>query len=48
LPGEPPRAFTGLKDGSRAFEKLTWLGFTSNATDKTVFYVDNLEITNQP
>ncbi len=48
LPGEPPRVFKALKNGSTTFEKLTWLGFTSNATDKTVFYLDNLEITNQP
>jgi len=47
LPGENPRVFKGLKAGSNAFEKLTWLGFVSNATDKTVFYLDNLEVTNQ-
>jgi hypothetical protein len=47
LPGEPPKTFKDLKNGSTAFEKLTWLGFTSNATDKAVFYLDNLEITNQ-
>ncbi|HQG48323.1 MAG TPA: right-handed parallel beta-helix repeat-containing protein [Sedimentisphaerales bacterium] len=47
LPGEKPREFKGLKAGSNAFERLTWLGFVSNATDKTVFYLDNLEVTNQ-
>jgi hypothetical protein len=48
LPGEPPKAFQKLKNGSNSFERLTWLGFTSNATDKAVFYLDNVEITNQP
>jgi hypothetical protein len=48
VPGEAPKVFKGLKAGSTAFEKLTWLGFISNATDKTVFHLDNLEVTNQP
>ncbi|MEN6337192.1 MAG: right-handed parallel beta-helix repeat-containing protein, partial [Phycisphaerales bacterium] len=48
LPGETARTFTNLKNGNPAFEKLTWLGFVSNATDKTVFYLDNLDVTNQP
>jgi hypothetical protein len=48
LPGESPKAFQNLKNGSSSFERLTWLGFTSNAIDKAVFYLDNLEITNQP
>jgi hypothetical protein len=48
LPGEPPKVFQGLKNGSNSFTRLTWLGFTSNATQKVVFYLDNLEITNQP
>jgi len=47
LPGEKPREFKGLKAGSNAFERLTWLGFVSNATDRTVFYLDNLEVTSQ-
>ena len=48
MPDEPPKTFKALKGGSSAFERLTWLGFTSNATDRAVFYVDNLEIANQP
>jgi len=48
LPGKTPRIFTSLKNGSTAFEKLTWLGFTSNATDTTVFYLDNITIANEP
>jgi hypothetical protein len=47
VPGEAPRTFQGLKNGSRTFEKLTWLGFTSNATSRTAFYLDNLEIANE-
>ena len=47
LPGQPPKAFTNLKTASNAFEQLTWLGFSSNATTATVFYLDNIEITNQ-
>jgi len=46
LPGQAPRAFTNLSYSSGNFEELTWLGFISNATDSTVFYLDNLEITN--
>jgi len=48
LPSEPPKTFKALKDGSGTFEKLTWLGFTSNATTVTVFYLDNLEVRNEP
>jgi hypothetical protein len=48
LLGESPRVFKALRNGSSAFEKLTWVGFTSNAADKTTLYLDNLEITNQP
>jgi hypothetical protein len=48
LPGQAPKTFNALKNGSSTFEKLTWLGFTSNATDKTTFYLDNLEIRNEP
>lgn len=47
LPGEPPKAFTALKNGG-TFERLTWLGFTSNAIDKATFYLDNIAIMNQP
>ncbi|MGE5297241.1 MAG: right-handed parallel beta-helix repeat-containing protein, partial [Solirubrobacterales bacterium] len=48
LPGEAVKMFQGLKNTSSNFEKLTWLGFVSNATDKTVFYLDNLDVTNRP
>jgi len=47
LPGQTPKLFKGLKNGSNNFDKLTWVGFTSNATNKTVFYLDNLELINK-
>ncbi|HIJ52141.1 MAG TPA: right-handed parallel beta-helix repeat-containing protein [Planctomycetes bacterium] len=47
VPGQVPGRFSGLKNGSSKFEKLTWVGFTSNATNKTVFYLDNLELINK-
>jgi hypothetical protein len=47
LPGQEPRRFEKLANGNRSFEQLTWLGFVSNATTKTVFYLDNLKIDNQ-
>jgi hypothetical protein len=45
LPGQPPRHFSRLKNGSSAWKKLDWLGFCSTATTKTVFYLDNIELT---
>jgi len=46
LPRQKRRQFKGLKNGRGKFEKLTWVGFTSNATKKTVFYLDNFKLTN--
>ena len=47
LPGKSPVTFEGLMNGSEKFDKLTWVGFVSNATKQTVFYVDNLKIINK-
>jgi len=47
LPGQEPRRFEKLANGNKSFQQLTWLGFVSNATTKTVFYIDNLKIDNQ-
>ncbi len=47
LPDQQPRRFEDIKNGNTSFEELTWLGFVSNATTKTVFYLDNLTIDNQ-
>ena len=46
LPGEPPRRFAGLKNGSPEWKALRWFGFCSTADAKTVFYLDNLNLTN--
>ncbi len=45
LPGQQPKTFAGLKSRSPEWQKLNWLGFCSLAT-ATVFYLDNLELTN--
>ena len=47
LPGEAPKEFRGLQNGHATFDQLTWVGFTSNATKKTVFYIDNLKLKNK-
>jgi hypothetical protein len=47
-PGRPSQVFADLANHSAAFEKLTWLGFISNANDRTTFHLDNLQVTNQP
>ncbi len=47
LPGEPPRVFTDLRVRTPGWKKLTWVGFVSNATKKTVFYLDNLRLGRQ-
>ncbi|MBI4604693.1 MAG: right-handed parallel beta-helix repeat-containing protein [Planctomycetes bacterium] len=44
LPGGAPRAFEGLRAGSPDFRNLTWLGWSSNATAKAEFLLDNLEL----
>jgi hypothetical protein len=48
LPGQAPKTFKDLKSANKPFEQLTWLGFSSNATTATVFYLDNIEIANEP
>ena len=47
LPGKSPKVFKDLQNGSEKFDKLTWVGFVSNATTKTVFYLDDLKIVNR-
>lgn len=44
LPGGPPRTFSDLPNVRPDFTALTWIGFISAATDKTVFYVDDLAL----
>ncbi|MGV3484934.1 MAG: right-handed parallel beta-helix repeat-containing protein, partial [Planctomycetaceae bacterium] len=44
IPGQSPRVFKDLPYSSPEFKQLTWAGFTSNATIKTAFYLDNFEL----
>lgn len=46
LPGQETRRFAGLPNGSADFRALTWLGFSSMATDRTVLYLDDLALSN--
>jgi len=46
LPGQEPQRFEKLQNGSPEWKTLTWLGFSSSATDTTVYYLDNLELRN--
>ena len=45
--GGEPKQFKALANGGSKFEKLTWLGFMSNATSESAFYLDNLLIENE-
>ena len=47
LPGQPPRRFDGLANINPDFDALTWIGFISNATEKTVFYLDDVDLSNK-
>jgi len=47
VPGKKPRLFQGLRNNSDRFDRLTWLGFISNATKRATFYVDNLKVVNR-
>jgi hypothetical protein len=47
LPDRAPKVFKGLQNGNTKFNQLTWLGFSSNATKQTVFYLDNIKLTNE-
>lgn len=47
LPGEAPKSFKGLGNVSADWRTLTWLGFSSTATESTVFYLDDLRLTNE-
>jgi hypothetical protein len=42
VPGQSPQEFRNLAMESPRFAKLDWIGFSSNATYKTTFYLDNL------
>jgi len=42
--GGEAKKFASLPFGHKEFQKLQWFGFISGATEKTVFYVDNVGI----
>lgn len=44
LPDGTEHRFDGLPT-DEGFETLTWVGFVSNATDTSVFYLDDIELT---
>ena len=44
LPGQEPRKFRDLPYATQGFRKLTWIGFTSNATVKTSFFLDDFKL----
>ncbi len=48
LPGQQPQKFAGLENGSPEWKTLTWLGWSSMATDTAVYYMDNIKLTNEP
>jgi hypothetical protein len=43
IPGQAPREFKDLP-GNPKFKTLTWLGFSSDADEKTVFYLDDFSL----
>ena len=42
MPGQATREFRNLRMADARFKRLDWIGFTSNATYKTAFYLDNI------
>jgi len=48
LPGQLPRKFANLPYTKPEFNKLNWLGFTSSASGRTAFYLDNFSLSVTP
>jgi hypothetical protein len=46
LPGAAPKVFAGLSNGSTDWRTLQWLGFSSMADAKTVYYLANFHLEN--
>ena len=44
LPGQEPRRFSDLEVVTPGWNRLTWVGFVSNATTRSVIYLDNISI----
>jgi hypothetical protein len=47
VPGHSQRRYENLAFGSPQFQRLTWVGFISNANADTVFYIDSLQLERQ-
>ena len=45
LPRKPPQSFPALPYPGNKLQRLEWLGFVSLAQEKTVFYLDNIKLT---
>lgn len=46
LPSGEAREFRGLRNRNSEWRTLNWLGFVSNETRTTVYYLDNIELAN--
>ncbi|NOZ21916.1 MAG: right-handed parallel beta-helix repeat-containing protein [Planctomycetes bacterium] len=46
LPGQKPSTFAKLKTGRPEWKVLDWCGFSSTASEKTCYYLDNIKLTN--
>jgi hypothetical protein len=46
IPGQEIQSFQNLKNKSRNFKKLTWLGLSTNDNVKDIYYFDNILIKN--
>lgn len=44
LPGQAPHEFREVPYAKQDFRKLTWVGFSSNATVATSFFLDNFKL----
>ncbi len=44
LPEQAPQRFDKLPLGNPDFNRLTWVGFVSNADAKSTFYLDNISL----
>ena len=42
--GQDAEVFKGLPCGKANFKAVTWIGFTSLAIERTLFYLDNLKV----
>jgi hypothetical protein len=48
LPGQATQWFANLHTGGTGWARLNWMGWVSEATNTTTFYLDNFSMTNPP